>query len=256
MRRRLNRSPGPRPVVSDQCLAELIRRDQALSPFVCEGHRKVRARLRRQGVPASQSRVLRIMKKEGLMRCAPPNRARRLVRGAYPASSRITTTMPNVIWGMDCVAVQCQGFSLFLYFVIEHWNSECLGWSLTTDSTPGHELEAVRSALCRLGINRASGVSLRLDHWKGFRAPEFLRALQAAEIEPYLTFPMRPWQNGVAERFVRTLRNQLFDKIRFLSYRHAAIAVRRFVDLYNQMWLLQRLGYRSPWEVRRVFSLG
>lgn len=254
MRRRLNRKPGPRPAVSDRRLGDLIRVDQAQSPFRGEGHRKVRARLRRQGIPASASRIRRVMKSEGLMRCAAPNRTRRLARARYPAVGRIITTQPNVTWGMDCAQVQCLGSLLYLYFVIEHWNSECLGWNLSQNPGPGSEFDAIQSALNHLGLDRASGVSLRLDHWKGFREADFLRLLREVEIEPYLTFPMRPWQNGVAERFVRTIKEQVFDRVRNSSYNEAMMAIASFIDLYNQLWLLQRLGYRSPAEARFAFS--
>jgi len=59
---------GPMPAIGDQELVGLIRRVLADSPFAGESYRKVRARLRRQhGVRVSGKRVLRLLRREGLL---------------------------------------------------------------------------------------------------------------------------------------------------------------------------------------------
>ena len=56
---------GPRPVVCDEELLELIRRDLAASPFHGEGHRKVWMRLAlRARDPGFRKRVLLIMREK------------------------------------------------------------------------------------------------------------------------------------------------------------------------------------------------
>ena len=64
-------------------------------------------------------------------------------------------------------------------------------------------------------------------------------------------FVRAPEGNGCAERFIRTLKENLpwirtFDTVEDL--RHALLAFR---DIYNTTWLVQRLGYRSPNQVRQ-----
>jgi HTH-like domain len=59
---------GPATAISDQELVELIRQVLEDSPFAGEGYRKVRARLRREhGVHVSGKRVLRLLRREGLL---------------------------------------------------------------------------------------------------------------------------------------------------------------------------------------------
>ena len=55
-----------------------------------------------------------------------------------------------------------------------------------------------------------------------------------------------PQGNGVAERFIRTLKEQclwskLFDETDDLRQGVAA-----FVEIYNDEWLIERLGHRTP----------
>lgn len=66
---------GPKTVLSDTELLELIRVDLTASPFQGEGHRKVWARLRvRDGVKVGRRRVLRLMREHNLL---SPYRGRR-----------------------------------------------------------------------------------------------------------------------------------------------------------------------------------
>jgi hypothetical protein len=59
---------GPKPLVPDADLLDLIRHDLAASPFIGEGHRKVWGRLRfGQGIRVSRKRVLRLMRENHLL---------------------------------------------------------------------------------------------------------------------------------------------------------------------------------------------
>jgi transposase-like protein len=64
--------PGPVPPIDDEELVRLICQVLKDSPFAGEGYRKVRARLGREhGVQVSGKRVLRLLRREGLLAPAP-----------------------------------------------------------------------------------------------------------------------------------------------------------------------------------------
>ena len=83
--------------MSDEALAEAIRRVIRQSPFHGEGHRKVWVRLRREGVRVGRNRVLRLMRENGLL--APTRRVH--VRGDKAHAGRIVEDAPNRTWGTD-----------------------------------------------------------------------------------------------------------------------------------------------------------
>jgi putative transposase len=91
--------PGPASSISDAELVRLIRQVLLTSPFAGEGYRKVRARLRREhGVHVSGKRVLRLLRREGLL--APQRvRGRRRPR---PHDGTIIPEVPNQRWGYGC----------------------------------------------------------------------------------------------------------------------------------------------------------
>src|SRR5579885_1877567 len=85
---------------TDEALTAHIRQVLAASPFLGEGHRKVWARLRVQGIRTSKPRVLRLMRQAGLL---APSRAQRVL-GPQAHDGTITTERPNQMWGTDATS--------------------------------------------------------------------------------------------------------------------------------------------------------
>ncbi|MDR4470854.1 MAG: integrase core domain-containing protein, partial [Nitrospira sp.] len=57
--------------------------------------------------------------------------------------------------------------------------------------------------------------------------------------------------NGVAERFIRTLKEQLLWVRTFQTVEELCLALQDWLRLYNEQWLVERQGFRSPAQVRR-----
>ena len=83
--------------MADDELLTAIRREIAESPFVGEGHKKLRARLALRGIDTSGKRVLRLTRGAGLLAPTPKvrKRAKRLHDGT------ITVTVPDTLWATD-----------------------------------------------------------------------------------------------------------------------------------------------------------
>ena len=91
---------GPKPPQSDAALTAAVRAVIAASPFHGEGHRKIWARLRVQGLRTSKRRTLVVMRAADLLgpaRLPTPVAAR-------PHDGTIVTASPNVMWGTDATA--------------------------------------------------------------------------------------------------------------------------------------------------------
>jgi putative transposase len=65
------------------------------------------------------------------------------------------------------------------------------------------------------------------------------------------SFVREPEGNGVAESFVRTLKENLLWVRHFATVTELLIALRVFGRLYNDEWLIEPHGYRTPGQVRR-----
>lgn len=91
---------GPKTAYTDEELTAYIRQVRVASPFLGEGHRKVWARLRAQGIRTSKPRVLRLMRQANLL---APSRVPRVV-GPRVHDGTITTERPNQMWGTDATS--------------------------------------------------------------------------------------------------------------------------------------------------------
>ncbi len=59
-----------------------------------------------------------------------------------------------------------------------------------------------------------------------------------------------PECNGVAERFMRTLKEQCLYLHRFETLEQARAIIGEFIGRYNAEWLIERLGHRTPTQAR------
>jgi putative transposase len=72
-------------------------------------------------------------------------------------------------------------------------------------------------------------------------------ALRSLQVEPTRTSYRSPWQNGVAERFVATVRRELLDHVIVLNERHLRQLIGSFVAYYNQDRTHLGVGKDSPY---------
>ena len=245
--------PGPKPAISDDVLLVAIRKDLDNSRFHSEGHKKVRARLRRTGICVGRKRLLRVMGANNLL--AP-------VRPKWNGSSRkhdgtIVTELPNRMWGTDGKQFWTREDGLCWFFgVIDHCDDEILGWHASVIGNRFAALEPVHQAIVKefgalaKGVALDTGLFLRHDHGSQYDSGDFQTEIKFLGLAHSPAFVHSPQCNGVIERFNRTIQEQVFDIHCFQNIDEAREAIRKFIEDYNSFWLIERLGYRSPLESR------
>lgn len=248
---------GPKTILSDPALLVLIEADLDSSPFQGEGHRKVWARLRvRDGVRAGRKRVLRIMRENNLL---SPFRGRR--GSAALHEGQIVTQAPNFMWGTDGARIftMDEGW-VWIFVAVEHWNAECMGWHVCKYGTRYAALEPVAQGLMAafgsVAADAGRGLSLRMDHGTQYLSDHFLNQIRHWGVSPSFAFIEQPQTNGVAERFNRTLKEQVIHGRVFHTLENVRQAVAGFVELYNDQWLVEKNGFKSPRQARRDWQCG
>ncbi len=58
-----------------------------------------------------------------------------------------------------------------------------------------------------------------------------------------------------AERFIRTLKEQLLWVRTFDTVEELRLALLEFKELYNRAWLIERHGHQTPAAVRAAFTV-
>jgi putative transposase len=244
------RRRGPKPRWSDEVLLEAIRAVLTAAPFLGEGHRKVWARLRWQGVRTSKGRVLRLMREAHLL---APTRVGH-AHGPKAHDGTITTDQPDQMWGMDATSCLTREGTATVFVVVDHCAAECIGLHAAKPGTRFEAVEPLRQGVHTLfggyeaGIAR--GLQARHDHGSQYVSDYFQAELRFLGIASSPAFVREPEGNGVAERFIRTLKEQLLWVRTFDTVEALRQALLEFKDRYNRAWLCERHGHQTPAQVR------
>ncbi len=246
---------GPKTAWTDAALTEEIRLVLARSPFLGEGHRKVWARLRLAGVRTSKARVLRCMREAGLL---APGRIGR-AHGPKAHDRTIVPDRPDVMWGTDATACfTTREGTATVFIAVDHFTAECVGIHAARPGTRFEALDPLRQGLrAHFGDYHAAvapGLTVRHDHGSQYMSDHFQDELRFLGITSSPSFVREPQGNGCAERFIRTLKEQLLWVETFATVEELRLALLSFKERYNRAWLIERHAYRSPAQVRAAWA--
>jgi putative transposase len=244
------RRPGPVGPLPDDALVEAIRGLLAQGPFHGEGYRKIWARLRFAGIRTSKRRVLRLTRGQALQ---APGRVGR-PHGPKAHDGTIRTERVDVMWGSDLTSTMTAEGQASIFVAVDHCSTECIGIHAARRATRFEALEpirqGVRACFGAFAEGVAAGLKVRHDHGSQFVADDFQSELAFLGIEPSPAFVREPEGNGCAERFIRTLKENLLWVRRFDTIEELRLALLEFQRLDNRTWIVERHGYRTPAQVR------
>jgi putative transposase len=216
-----------------------------------EGYRKVFARLRHAGVRTSRRRVLRIMRENALL--APTRQGK--PRGPRNHDGVIRTERPNEMWGTDATCIPLRtGMLVWVFIAVDHCTSECVGVHASISGSRFEALEPVRQGVRELigspDAGVADGLALRHDHGSQYMSAVFQQEIKFLGIRSSPSFVASPEGNGIAERFIRLVKEQLLWVESFETVDELREALQAWRERYNASWLVARHGYRTPNRVR------
>jgi transposase InsO family protein len=142
-----------------------------------------------------------------------------------------------------------------IFIAVDHCSAECLGIHAATHGTRFEALEPIRQGVhTAFGAFRqdiAQGLLLRHDHGSQYMSHAFQDELRFLGIASSPAFVREPEGNGCAERFIRTLKENLLWLETFDTVEELRLALHEFRCQYNESWLIGRHGYKTPVQVRQ-----
>jgi transposase InsO family protein len=233
----------------DNELVMHIRERLGASGFHGEGYRKIWARLRVAGIRTSRRRVLRLMRAHGLL--APQRFG--AARGPRSHDGTIITERVDTMWGTDLTTVMTGEGLAAVFIAVDHCSTECVGIHAARRATRFEALEPIRQGVReRFGAfaaGAARGLAVRHDHGSQYVSNAFQEELAFLGIESSPAFVRAPEGNGCAERFIRTVKENLLWLRRFDTVEELRRALLEFKERYNQTWIVERHAYRTPAQV-------
>jgi transposase InsO family protein len=242
---------GPLGAMSDDALTTAIQDVLAASPFHGEGHRKVWARLRYAGTRTSMRRVLRLMRQNNLLaptRVGSP-------RGPRNHDGSIIPDTVDAMWGTDLTTTITGEGQATVFIAVDHCSAECVGIHAHPQATRFQALEPIRQGVRQRfgGFGKASarGLAVRHDHGSQYMSHHFQKEIAFLGIDSSPAFVRAPEGNGCAERFIRTLKENLLWVRSFETIEELRQALLDFRQTYNTTWLIERHGFLTPAQFRQ-----
>ena len=232
----------------DEVLTEHVKRLILEHPTF--GYRRLWALLRfRDGVRVNRKAVYRILRVKQWFVHQRPSTARPRVRGNISRAER-----SNERWAMDVTHIDCgsDGWA-HLAAVIDCHDRELIGYELALRAR-AREAERALEGACidRFGTLRPDGDTpvIRSDNGLIFQSRRFRAACRDYRLTQEYITPYTPEQNGIIERFFRSLKEECVWQHNFISFSDARAAVTKWIDWYNESRPHQALGYLSPRQFR------
>ena len=222
------------------------------------GTRRITHQLRRAPYHYRINRkcVQRLMRQKKLLR--PVKRARyRTTDSQHPylrypnLVAELEITHPEQVWVCDVTYVRLGNGFVFLAIVMDVFTRAIRGWNLGRNLDTDLTLVALQRAL-RLCIPQIH----HSDQGVQYAAQAYTDLLKQSGIQISMTTQGKPEENGYAERFMRTIKEEEVDLSEYLDLDDARRQIGRFIeDVYMTKRIHSALGYLTPAEFETAWRL-
>jgi transposase InsO family protein len=200
----------------------------------------------------NHKRVRRIMREDNLL-CL---RKRKFVvttdsnhgRRVYPNLARaLTLTGINQLWVADITYVRLETEFVYLAVILDAFSRRVIGWALDRTLEDELTLAALRMAL--ESRRPAPGLVHHSDRGSQYASGDYTDELKAHGCRVSMSAKASPWQNGLCESWMKTLKYEEVYRQEYRELAEARTLIARFIEqVYNGKRLHSALGYRSPAE--------
>jgi len=215
---------------------------EIIEKFPSYGYRMISAVLKVNRKPVQ--RILQIKKWQ----------VRKRAKGHRPRVQALKSRaeISNVRWATDLAKIWCgrDGWCS-LALVIDCCDRGLIGWRLSKRGNAKIAEAALEEALiARFGqlAKLDNKLALRSDNGLVFTSKLYTKTTKAYNLEQEFITPYTPEQNGLIERFIRTLKEDCVWLHRFESLAHATATIGAWIRYYNTERPHSSLGYKPPVE--------
>jgi putative transposase len=215
------------------------------------GYRRITAQIRRDRKwQVNSKRVRRIMHLLRLSRRSRRKKRRTTnSRHAFPRYPNLVqglaVTRPDQVWVADITYIRLKSEFVYLAVLMDVFTRALRGWYLRRNLDQELTTTSLKRALAgghRPGIHHS-------DQGIHYAASAYVALLHDQEISISMAEVGEAWQNGYAERLIRTIKEEEVDLSDYEDYADAYRQIGQFLeDVYNHKRIHSALGYLTPSE--------
>jgi putative transposase len=218
------------------------------------GYRRITELVRREGWPANRKRIARMMRQDNLLALRkpvfrPPTTNSRHSWRVWPNLARyLAPTGVNQLWVADITYVRLAEAFVYLAVILDAFSRKVVGWAMADHLQASLALEALDMALRTREVSPGALVH-HSDRGIQYACGDYIGRLEAAGVQPSMSRPGCPYDNAMAESFMKTLKAEEVDATAYRDLTDASARIGRFIQtVYNRQRLHSALDYLSPEE--------
>ena len=213
------------------------------------GYRRVTKQLHRQEWVVNKKRIQRLMREMGLQ-VKIKRKARKTTNSEhdFPRYPNLVQDLeivrPDQVWVSDITYIRLHYEFVYLAVIMDVFTRSIRGWHLGR----GLDQSLTLIALDRALAEHAPEIH-HSDQGIQYAATAYIQMLRAVNAEISMAESGEAWQNGYAERLIRTIKEEEVDLSDYEDYNDAVSQLGRFLnDVYIHKRIHSSLGYLTPAE--------
>jgi putative transposase len=224
------------------------------------GYRRITELVRRQGWPANRKRIARMMREDNLLALArpafrPATTDSRHGWRIWPNLARhLCPTAVNQLWVADITYVRLAEAFVYLAVILDAFSRKVVGWAMADHLRAELALQALEMALHARPVI-PGGLVHHSDRGVQYACGDYIERLAAAGVQPSMSRIACPYDNAMAESFMKTLKAEEVDAADYRDLEDARIRIGQFIEgVYNRQRLHSALRYQSPEEFEAAYT--
>ena len=215
------------------------------------GYRRITKLLLRMGYTVGYRRVARLMKSANLSvsvkRICQTTRSLREVSPWVNRLQTVEVSRCDHVWVGDITYVRLKGHFIYVAVVMDVFTRMIRAWHLSQHLTQSLTLKPLEEAL-----HRSVPEIHHSDQGVQYLSNAYISTLKRHDIEISVARRGCPWENGYAERLIRTLKEEEVHLNAYEDIHEARSRIGHFIThVYNHKRPHSALGYLTPMEFQQ-----
>ena len=220
-----------------------------LMQFPYYGYRKIHKELQRRGVGVGEHRVRRLLREMGVSRSVGRVRVRTTdshhAHPRYPNRIQgLTIACPDQVWVADITYIRLGHRFIYLAVILDAYTRAVRGWALSTSIDQHLTLTALERAL-----EKGTPLLFHSDQGSQYACGSHTERLHRLGVIISMSDTAQPTQNGLVERFLRTVKEEHVDYTEYDDFEDAYRQLQHWLEVvYMTQRIHQALDYVTPVE--------